>query len=138
MIRLEPAARRALREHAASTWPAECCGYLLGDGHGVRDAVPAPNRAPDPGRGFRLAPEDGLRALEVARRRGLEVVGFYHSHPGGAPRPSSVDARRAIPGSLHAIIPAPGGRAGEPRLWRAERTGFRRADEPASPRGTEA
>jgi proteasome lid subunit RPN8/RPN11 len=129
MIVLEPAARRELCAHAVVAWPEECCGFLLGsDGH-VRETVPAANRAADPRRGFRLDPRDGLRALGVARRRGLEVVGFYHSHPGGEPRPSSTDEAAAIPGSLHAVIPASEGRAGEPRLWRAGPGGFRPADD---------
>ena len=50
MIVLEPAARRALRAHAATAWPEECCGFLLGRGDRVQETVPASNRAADPRR----------------------------------------------------------------------------------------
>jgi proteasome lid subunit RPN8/RPN11 len=42
-------------------------------------------------RRFRLDPREQLQAQRWARRRDLEVLGAAHSHPMGAPSPSSTD-----------------------------------------------
>jgi proteasome lid subunit RPN8/RPN11 len=52
--------------------------------------VRAGNLADSPTR-FLIDPRDHIEARRRARRRGLEVVGFYHSHPHSPPRPSSTD-----------------------------------------------
>ncbi len=92
---------RTVREHAATAWPREACGLLIGhampEGWRIVRAAPAANRASDPAQAFELDP--GARAAWQRRLReagGAEaVIGHYHSHPGGAPRPSAADRARA-------------------------------------------
>jgi proteasome lid subunit RPN8/RPN11 len=52
--------------------------------------------------------------MKSARAQGLEVVGYYHSHPAGPPRPSAFDRERAWP-ELSYLIVTP---AGEAHSWR--------------------
>jgi desampylase len=94
-----PAAMEArIAAHAASAFPRECCGLLEGRRDGDRIAIlglhPARNLAERPDR-FEIHPEDHFAALKGARARGHAIIGCYHSHPGGAARPSSVDLARA-------------------------------------------
>lgn len=79
----------ALLDHARSHAPLECCGVLLGEGRHVIEAVPAANIAASPAQAYAIAPDALADAL--LRRRGREVVGFYHSHPAHDAHPSAQD-----------------------------------------------
>jgi proteasome lid subunit RPN8/RPN11 len=90
--------------HAREMLPAECCGVLLGTEYEVVQAVRACNLSEDPNR-YRLDPKDHINARRAARQRGLEVVGFYHSHPRSEPEPSAADLSEATyPGHLYLIV----------------------------------
>ena len=101
-------ARRVLdevRAHAHRAKPSECCGVLLGAPGEIAEAVPTSNLASDPNHRFVLDPETHIAARREARQRGLEVVGFYHSHPRSPALPSATDlAEAAYPGHLCAIV----------------------------------
>jgi proteasome lid subunit RPN8/RPN11 len=90
--------------HARETVPAECCGVLLGAPEVVMEARPARNLATDPNR-FLIDPKDHIDARREARARGLDVVGFYHSHPRSAAVPSPTDLEEAsYPDHLYLIV----------------------------------
>jgi proteasome lid subunit RPN8/RPN11 len=90
--------------HALEARPAECCGLLLGRGPAVMEIARVPNVAGDPNR-FLLDPASHIAARRNARARGLDVVGFYHSHPRSAAVPSSTDvAEAAYPDHLYLIV----------------------------------
>lgn len=107
-----------LRREAAAAAPAECCGALVGQLHRgaarIRTLLPVANAATDTRRYLIDAPTV-LRLERQAVCAGLEVVGFYHSHPSGAAIPSGTDLELAFPGYLYVII-EPG--TGVLRAWR--------------------
>ncbi len=74
--------------------PRECCGLVLGHSNGEAATAaaihPARNLADADDR-FDIAPEDHFAAQRAARAAGQAVIGCYHSHPGGEPRPSAAD-----------------------------------------------
>ena len=91
--------------HARRIAPDECCGVLIGDADSVLDAVPARNIADRPTVRFLIDPKDHLAALRDARSRGLDIVGFYHSHPRSAAIPSETDLVEAsYPHHLFLIV----------------------------------
>jgi len=100
-------ARRALDgilAHARDARPGECCGVLIGKGDEIVDAVGTDNLANDPHR-FVLDPKGHIDAEREARGRGLDVIGFYHSHPHSAPQPSPTDlAEASYPDHLYLIV----------------------------------
>jgi proteasome lid subunit RPN8/RPN11 len=111
--------------HARSASPGECCGMLVGRagtaaaGAAIVNAVRARNLAASPNR-FLIDPKDHLEARRQARAEGLQVVGFYHSHPHSAPEPSATDiAEASYADHLHLIVsllpPSP-----EVRLYRLD------------------
>jgi proteasome lid subunit RPN8/RPN11 len=110
-------------QHALDTLPRECCGVLVGAGADVREAVAVRNLADDPNQ-FVLDPQGHIDARRAARSRGLDVVGFYHSHPHSEPEPSPTDlANASYPNHLYLIVrPLPG--AGKARLFRFHGDGF--------------
>lgn len=95
MKRLRVAVVERVIEHARRTAPEECCGLLIGGGAEIVEAVAARNIADRRATRFLIEPQDHLDALRNARCRGLDVVGFYHSHPRSAATPSETDLAEA-------------------------------------------
>lgn len=99
-IRIPRATLDAIYAHAREGRPREVCGLLagrkLGDDHVVVDAFPVRNAHPRPIGEYTLDPQEQLAlTLRIEDELGLEVVGFYHSHPAGPARLSATDAARA-------------------------------------------
>ncbi len=133
VIRVAPEVLAAMREHAGRAYPEECCGVLVGRARedGVRDVVrivPVENTRPDERRRRYLIGPDTVRDAEAeAARAGLDVVGFYHSHPDHPAEPSEFDRSHAWPWYDYLIVPVAADAAGEPRAWRLDddRAAFR-------------
>lgn len=109
--------------HALRVQPQECCGVLLGrEARGVvrvDRSVPAVNQRRDRRSDrYRVSPRLLLGLQKRARADNLEMVGCYHSHPMGDPRPSLVDRADAWPGLSYLIVALAGGEVGETRSWR--------------------
>lgn len=128
-----------VRRQAIAAAPAECCGALIGVAAGrdveVRMLIPAQNAAAEPTR-YEITPASVLRLERQAACAGLQLVGFYHSHPPDAAanvavtgeaadtaRPSSTDLELACPGYVYMIVQVG---AGAVRCWRLQpdRSGF--------------
>ncbi|MGH9353636.1 MAG: M67 family metallopeptidase, partial [Terriglobia bacterium] len=75
---------------------------------------------------FLIDPDDLRRAEKDARGRGIETVGFYHSHPDHPARPSEYDRDHAFPWYSYVIIAVEAGKAGRYTSWvlRDDRTQF--------------
>jgi proteasome lid subunit RPN8/RPN11 len=103
-----------IRAHGAQTYPHECCGALLGRDTEVADRRvyreihglhPLVNRRDDsPNNRFSVTSQDVLDAEKAARQQGLEVVGWYHSHPDHPARPSQYDRDHAWPWYSYIIV----------------------------------
>ena len=98
-----------IREQGAQAYPNECCGVLLGkeqDGRKVVvDILPLQNAREDsPRNRFLILPEDLLHSDREARSRGLDILGFYHSHPDHPARPSEYDREHAWPWYTYLIV----------------------------------
>jgi proteasome lid subunit RPN8/RPN11 len=99
----------AIRAHSVESYPYECCGALLGrDGENSREVfalVSLTNRRDDsPRNRFSITPEDVRLAEQKAREQGLEVIGWYHSHPDSPARPSEFDREHAWPWYSYIIV----------------------------------
>jgi proteasome lid subunit RPN8/RPN11 len=75
-----------LRHHGEETYPHECCGILLGkstdDALHVTEILRAGNTRTDSAHNrYNIAPQELIAAQRQARKSGLDIVGFYHSHP---------------------------------------------------------
>jgi proteasome lid subunit RPN8/RPN11 len=125
-----------IRAHGAETYPHECCGALLGrdsnavlkndrgDGSldGAREILglfPLINRRDDsPRNRFSLTPADVMAAEKAASAQGLEVVGWYHSHPDHPARPSEYDRDHAWPWYSYIIVSVQNGAPQDMTSWR--------------------
>jgi proteasome lid subunit RPN8/RPN11 len=95
---------RAVIEHARDEAPQECCGLLIGDDERITIAIPARNIAAHPTRRYLIDPRDHLAAIRIARGRGQQVVGGYHSHPRSRAIPSATDAAEGFTHFLYVIV----------------------------------
>jgi proteasome lid subunit RPN8/RPN11 len=105
---------------AARTAPAECCGLLLGRAGRIFEARPAANVSADPLRRFEIDPAALFDVHRAVRAGGPELIGYYHSHPAGHPRPSATDCEHAS-GDQRAWAIIANGRVA---FWRDAETGF--------------
>ncbi|HEX7091829.1 MAG TPA: M67 family metallopeptidase [Longimicrobiales bacterium] len=126
VIRLGPGVLEAVRRHARREYPRECCGALVGRAAAraggerlVVRALPLENAEREaPARGYLIPAAVVRRAERDAALEGLELVGFYHSHPGGGAEPSGVDREKAWPWYNYLIVAVGDGEPGDVRVWR--------------------
>ena len=121
-LRIADGLLEEIRRHGEQAYPAECCGALAGRVHasGMKEVVrlaPAVNRRTDDPHRYLIAPDD-LRRLEGdLRAEGLEIVGYYHSHPDHPAVPSGFDTAHAWPWYSYLIVRVEGGRGREAASW---------------------
>jgi proteasome lid subunit RPN8/RPN11 len=132
-----------IREHGAETYPYECCGALLGTDSDVlaydsnqdsrkisREVLslfPLVNRRDDsPRNRFSVTADDVREAEKAATVQGLEVIGWYHSHPDHPARPSDYDRDHAWPWYSYIIVSVHNAVPQDMTSWRLQddRSGF--------------
>ncbi len=89
-----------LRAHGEETYPHECCGILLGRatpaGIDVADLMRAGNTRTDSAHNrYSIDPRELIAAQREGRKLGLDIVGFYHSHPDHPAHWSATDLAEA-------------------------------------------
>ena len=116
--------REEIKAHAMEDCPAECCGLLFGslaeDGsaetaHACRmqnQCTESKSRCH-----YRMDPLEIHHAEEYYAKQGLELIGFYHSHPDHPAETSAEDLREMIPETVYLIVSAMHGECTEMKAW---------------------
>ena len=138
-LRLGPVELEQVHAHLGRAYPEEGCGVLVGRDEGARRVVERvvvfENQREDSRRNrYLISPEQLLVVEREARQAGLDVVGFFHSHPDHPAFPSAFDLEHAWPYYSYLIVSVAEGRVVEARAWRlaADRLRFEpEAIEPA-------
>lgn len=118
-VTLLPAVDAAIRAHGREAFPHECCGALLGCDGVVHEAFALPNTTEEgPRRRFLVRPADYRGAEKRAAEAGLELLGFYHSHPDHPARPSQYDLDHAWPSLSYVIVSVMAGADADLTSWR--------------------
>jgi len=114
-------------QHSERDYPFECCGLMLGrfenDGRKVLVEIhPISNAREEEAKRnrFLIRPEELLRGEKYAREKGLDVVGFYHSHPDDRAVPSQYDLEHAWPAYSYVVVAVEKGHADDLRSWEME------------------
>ena len=110
-------------QHATASYPDECCGVLIGRTLGcttvVERLLSVGNERDDSRHNrYLISPETVLAAHKEARALGLDVVGYYHSHPDHPARPSEFDREHAWPGVSYLIVSVLKRNVADIRSWR--------------------
>jgi proteasome lid subunit RPN8/RPN11 len=130
--RLSSEVANKIRAHGAETYPYECCGALLGkeisdELREITALFPLVNRRDDsPRNRFEVTSEDVRDAEKAARQQGVDVLGWYHSHPDHLAKPSQFDQDHAWPWYSYIIVSVAGGEPQYMTSWRLndDRTGY--------------
>jgi proteasome lid subunit RPN8/RPN11 len=116
-----------MREHGERDYPYECCGLMLGsfaaDGRKlVEEIYPISNAREEEAKRnrFLIRPEELVRGEKYAREKGLDVVGFYHSHPDDRAVPSQYDLEHAWPTYSYIVVSVMKGVADDLQSWQME------------------
>lgn len=121
MIRIDRGAWDAMISHAEAAYPKECCGVMLGVEQHVSEAVPLPNVYTGPQEDFFVMdPRDLSRADESARKRGLEVLGIFHSHPDCDAYFSKRDLEHSCPWFSYVVLSVKNGRFDHANSYRPD------------------
>jgi proteasome lid subunit RPN8/RPN11 len=112
-----------IKQHGESDYPYECCGFLFGktdkDTKTVILSKPVVN-ARDTGdrhNRYLISPGEYLKAERMAKSKGLDVIGFYHSHPDADARPSQYDLDYSWPFYSYIIISIKNNKAEKATSW---------------------
>ncbi|MBW8011993.1 MAG: M67 family metallopeptidase [Chloroflexi bacterium] len=113
-----------IHQHGQSAYPEEGAGLLLGstgdEDRVVESILPLTNTREDSARHNRylISARDMLEGDLEADKRGLEIVGVFHSHPDHPNQPSEFDREWAMPWFSYIITNVQDGVAVASRSWR--------------------
>ena len=121
-ILVSPQDLERMGRHGEASYPEECCGFLIGRISGeetvVERVLSVDNARQDSRHNrFLIHPETVLAAHKEARAAGLDVVGYYHSHPDHPARPSEYDREHAWPFYSYVIVAIAKGRPADMTSW---------------------
>ena len=123
-IHLPETIREKITEDAICAYPDECCGLLFGekktDGSTeIMRAVCMKNGcSEEEARShYRIDPVELFRQERIYKEQGLELIGFYHSHPFNTALASEEDIEEMIPGQIYMIVSLKNRKDPEIRVW---------------------
>jgi proteasome lid subunit RPN8/RPN11 len=125
-VKILEAALDAVRVHGGEGYPNEICGVMLGprDAGTVTEVRRARNIVVGRSRDrYEIDPRDHIRIQREADDAGLDIVGYYHSHPDHPAQASRFDTERAWAGYVYLIVAVESGRPVDANAFVADADG---------------
>lgn len=125
-MKIQRNAIEAIRTHGAEGYPNEICGIMVGPpgDHTVTEVKRARNTVVDRARDrYEIDPRDQIRIQREADAAGLDIVGYYHTHPDHPAQASRFDTDRAWAGYVYLIVSVHGGKPVDANAFVAESDG---------------
>lgn len=121
MIRFEKTAQDIMVSIGEKGFPHEICGLMFGkagDTRIVTEVFECGNlNKLKPETRYDMDPKDYLRGEALARQKGLDVVGIFHSHPDHPDKASETDRQAAWPGFSYVIMSIQKGKFTSMKSW---------------------
>ncbi len=89
-IILSQSDKKILTEHAENEKPNESCAILFGKNESVSEVFLTKNIEESPVN-FTISNEQLIEGYQTAEKKGLDVIGIFHSHPNSEAYPSNTD-----------------------------------------------
>jgi proteasome lid subunit RPN8/RPN11 len=125
-VNISRSALEAIQAHGAEGYPHEICGIMLGPrGEGrVTEVRRARNIIVERARDrYEIDPRDHIRIQREADAEGLDIVGYYHSHPDHPAQASRFDTERAWAGYVYLIVSIENGKPVDANCFVADSDG---------------
>lgn len=125
-MKITAGAAQAIEAHGVEGFPYEICGLLVGDPAAGLVTQTRRLRNTEKEQPRTRYEVDGLEDMKVRKEvysTGLDVLGYYHSHPNHPAQASETDARRAWTSYVYVIVSIHDGSAGDMNAFVAERDG---------------
>ena len=125
-MRIRGAALQAVEAHGAEGYPNEICGIMLGPqgDHVVTEVRRARNIIVERSRDrYEIDPRDHIRIQREADSAGLDIIGYYHSHPDHPAQASQFDTERAWAGYAYVIVSIEKGKPADANAFVADQDG---------------
>jgi proteasome lid subunit RPN8/RPN11 len=125
-VKISRGAVEAIEAHGAEGYPDEICGVMLGTlaDRAVTEVRRARNIIVERSRDrYEIDPRDHIRIQREADATGLDIVGYYHSHPDHPAQASRFDTERAWAGYVYVIVAIHGGKPVDANAFVAEQDG---------------
>ena len=125
-MKMSSAVFDAIREHGAEGYPNEICGILVGPPGKTMatEAKRARNTVVERSRDrYEMDPRDQIRIERDADAAGLEIVGYYHTHPDHPAQASRFDTERAWAGYVYVIVSVENGKPVDANAFVADKDG---------------
>jgi len=123
-VKIQRPAFEAIQAHGSEGYPDEVCGLMLGNDHVVTDVRRARNLIVERSRDrYEIDPLDQIRIQREADAAGLDVIGYYHSHPDHPAQASRFDTERAWAGYVYVIVSIEKGKSVDANAFVADADG---------------
>ena len=125
-MKISEASLDAIRAHGAEGYPHEICGIMVGPRGDatVTEVKRARNIVVDRARDrYEIDPLDHIRIQREADAAGLDIVGYYHSHPDHPAQASRFDTERAWAGYVYVIVSVEQGKPVDANAFVADNDG---------------
>lgn len=119
-------ALEAIQAHGAEGYPHEICGIMVGPrgDRTVTEVKRARNIVSDRAHDrYEIDPRDHMRIQRDADAAGLDIVGYYHSHPDHPAQASRFDTERAWAGYVYLIVAIHSGEPVDANAFIADKDG---------------
>jgi proteasome lid subunit RPN8/RPN11 len=123
-VALSQTLQRKIFDQMEATFPNEGGGFLLGEINGdvtrIAEITQVENtfETEEQYHRYAMTPQDWARLEDEADEHGLELVGYYHSHPDSPAIPSIYDRDHALPNFVYIITSVMDGKAVDMKVWR--------------------
>jgi proteasome lid subunit RPN8/RPN11 len=120
-LRIDPEQLARVHAHAEEGFPHEVVGILAGSRETwtVTDVAALRNERADSAHNrYKVSGLTLMRAEQELEARGLQIVGYYHSHPDHPSQYSEYDRDHALPNMSYVIVSVMGGAAATTQSWR--------------------
>ena len=124
MIEISEKLLAQIAAEGEKSYPNECCGFIIGELVNAEHktacrVIPCENEFSEDEQfhRFLIEPKEMLKVQRNAAKEGLDIVGFYHSHPDCRAVPSEYDRAHALPVYSYMITSTIKGKCAETLCW---------------------
>lgn len=121
MLSIDNDKLREIEHQAKKSYPLECCGLLIGTNTSEKKVIevrPVQNKNTERTHDrYEIEGKEFTKIDKESAKKGLQIIGIYHSHPDHPAIPSAFDTEHAWAGYSYMIASVENGSKIEIRAW---------------------